>query len=647
MFGALLRGVSELPRRKRRLLLVSLDLTLLLGTVWMLLSIRYWTIYVPDQLVTVGLIVLGPLITVGVFLAFRVYHIVARYLGYYGGLRLGACVAIAAAVWSMVLLLMGQHGVPRSVVLAYVPAGTLVVVLVRMIAASLLSTIGVNVRRRWRGTQAFVPVLIYGVGPEAVRLGKDTSRSRTRKLIGYIEGGNVMAGRFIGRSKVYRQDRIQSLIEAYGIEEIYIADPRQPIAERRKLLSELEGYKVRVRVMPDMESLALGRVSLNMLRGVEGRDLLGREEVPPDPILIARAVAGKCVLVTGAGGSIGSRIALHALKLKPRRLVLLDHSELAIFEIEKDCLAAIADLSEKPELVKVLGSVADMPLVGEILERNEVDVVVHAAAYKHLPIVEEHPLAGISNNVLATQQFAQKCKEFGVERFVLISSDKAVRPKSVMGATKRVAELIIQGLGKEGSETIFTSVRFGNVLESSGSVFGLFRNQIRAGGPVTVTDPNVVRYFMSLEEATNLVLQAAGMAHGGEVFVLDMGDPVKIDDLARSMIRLMGYEERTDANPDGEIEINYIGLRPGEKPMEELVLSEHSISSTQHPRICKSHEPDLDALALKGELETLRLAVGLRSVPLALTCLERIVEGYCAPPFTETIVKKTEKIVLH
>jgi len=608
---------------------------LLLATVWILLCLRYWAVFAPERLETALMIVMGPLLTIGVFLAFRCYHIVARYLGIHGGLRLGVCVAISAALWSMLLLLFGQHGVPRSVVLAYIPAGTGAVVLLRVMAAALFRTIRIDIRRRWRQPQALIPVLIYGVGAEAIQLGKVTSRSNTRKLIGYIDDKNTMAGRFIERHKVYRPDRIPSLVEAYGVEEIYIAATRQSVAEHRSVLGDLERFNLRVRVMPDLESLALGRVNLAQLRGVEGRDLLGRAEAPPDRALLAAAISGKSVMVTGAGGSIGAQIALHAIQLAPRRLVLLEQSEFAIFKVENECLAAMAAMESPPELVKVLGSIGDASLVSDVLSGNDVNVVFHAAGYKHVPIVEEHPLAGISNNALATESLARVCMGHGVKRFVLVSSDKAVRPKNVMGATKRVAELVVQALANEASSTIFTVVRFGNVLESSGSVFGLFRNQIRAGGPVTITDPNVVRYFMSLSEATNLVLQAAAMAEGGEVFVLDMGEPVKIAQLARSMIRLLGYEERTADNPEGDIELKYIGLRAGEKLVEELVLSEHSISSTLHPEIWKSHEPELDALALASGLENLKTAVSMRQVSFALATLERIVEGYAAPPVSQ------------
>lgn len=648
IIDAALQRVVGLPRRKRRALLAAIDFVLLLLTVWLLHSIRYWTLFVPQSVPTFALMILGPLLTVGVFLVFRVYHLVARYLGFYGGLRLAVCVAIAAALWSAFLLNVGQYGIPRSVVLAYVPAGTAVVVLTRLVAAGLLGFIGIELRRPWRRSQGLVPVLIYGTGPHAVQLGKVTRRSKTRKLVGYIDSSRSMAGRYIGRHKVYRFDKIESLMQVHGVEEIYVAEPEQAPAERRELLHKLEPFKLRVRLLPDMEALALGRVSLNQLRGLEGRDLLGREEVPPDPLLVARAIEGKCVMVTGAGGSIGSQLALNALRYNPRRIILLEQSELAIFNVERECASVLAKLDSPPELIKVLGSVGDASLVSDVLRVHGVDVVFHAAAYKHVPIVEEHPLAGISNNVLATERLARTCMGYGVERFVLVSSDKAVRPTNVMGATKRVAELIVQSLAAEGGNTIFTSVRFGNVLESSGSVFGLFEAQIRAGGPVTVTDPNVVRYFMSLREACNLVLQASAMAKGGETFVLDMGEPIKIDALARSMIRLMGYEERTQENPDGDIEITYVGLRPGEKLVEELVLSEQNITGTQHPRIWQAQEPGVDLDALRREIDALKSSVGIRSVPLALASLESIVEGYVPRPLVKTEVRPSDnKVTLH
>ena len=647
LFEGLLRTLATLPRRKRRGVLVVLDLLILLTTVWGLLCLRYWAFFVPAELASVLMIAAGPMLTVGVFFLFRVYHIVARYLDLYGGLRLGACVAIAAVLWAVLLLLLGQHGVPRSVVVAYVPVGTAAVVLLRLAAASLLGKVGISERRGWRTNQARVPVLIYGVGEQAVQLGRTIIRSKTRKLIGYIDDTDILASRYIGREKVYRSDKVSKLVKTHGLEEIYIASNQQSAAERRRLLSEYEKFNLRVRVMPELEALALGRVNLAQLRGVEGRDLLDREEVPPDRLLVAKAIKGKCVLVTGAGGSIGSRIALHALQFEPRRLILLEQSEYAIFEIENQCLAALAELDSPPELIKVLGSAGDSSLIDEVLRRNDVEVVFHAAAYKHVPIVEAHPLEGISNNALATEKLAHACMEYGVERFVLISTDKAVRPTNVMGATKRVAELLIQALNREASGTVFTCVRFGNVLESSGSVFGLFREQIRTGGPVTVTDPNMVRYFMSLGEATSLVLHAAGMAKGGEVFVLDMGEPVKVADLARSMIRLMGYEERTADVPDGDVEIKYIGLRAGEKLVEELVLSNHSISGTQHPRIWMSQEPAPEIEAFNSEFGNLKTATALRNVPLALASLERIVEGYYASRAFHSGLEAHEEYVLH
>lgn len=625
--------------------MAAIDFLLLSGVVWVLSSVRYWTPLIPERLDTLLLGLAGPALTVGVFLVLRVYHIVARYLGFYGALRLGLCVLLASALWSTVLLFYGQSGIPRSVVLAYVPVGTLAVVSARLLAASLLTGIGVKVRRRWQGSQVSVPVLIYGVSDMAVQLGRATSRSKTRTLVGYIDDGKAMAGRSIGRYKVHRLDRIARLVEAHGVEEIYIAVPNQPHADRQFLLKYLENFNLRVRIIPDLEALASGRISLNQLRGIQGRDLLGREEVPAVPTLITAAVKGKCVLVSGAGGSIGSQLALRVLELAPRRVILLDHSEAALYTIDRACRSVLADQEHMPELVSVLGSVQRMELVEEVLREHAVDTVFHAAAFKHVPIVEEHPLAGIANNVLATEQFARACENHGVERFVLISSDKAVRPKSVMGATKRVAELIVQARARTARRTVFTSVRFGNVLESSGSVFGLFRDQINAGGPVTVTHPDVVRFFMSLEEATNLVLQAAGMAKGGEVFVLDMGAPVRINDMARSMIRLMGLDERTLTNPEGDIEIKYIGLRPGEKLVEELILSEHAVAETQHPRIFKAHEPALDSETLDKELQALRAAVTSRDAPLALASLEHIVEGYCAPALPR--VRSAQSIVLH
>ena len=376
--------------------------------------------------------------------------------------------------------------------------------------------------------------------------------------------------------------------------------PKARRRERQAALRQLEPLMVSVRTLPAIEDLAAGRVTVSDLRPVEAEDLLGRDPVPPNATLLARNIADKSVMVTGAGGSIGSELVRQILRQGPRRLVLFDAGEgPALRDRARGAGAAAGEAagvdagqSAPPEIVAVLGSIQNSALVRRTIESNAVETIYHAAAYKHVPIVEHNAVAGLRNNTFGTAVLAEAAEALGVERFVLVSTDKAVRPTSIMGASKRLAEMVLQARAAngKGKHTVFTMVRFGNVLDSSGSVVRMFRRQIEAGGPVTVTDPEAIRYFMSIPEAAALVIQAGAMATGGDVFVLDMDEPVKIDDLAKSMIRLMGLEVRDAKHPDGDIAIEYIGLRHGEKLHEELLLGEN-ITPTEHPRILKSHEP--------------------------------------------------------
>jgi FlaA1/EpsC-like NDP-sugar epimerase len=377
-------------------------------------------------------------------------------------------------------------------------------------------------------------------------------------------------------------------------------------------------------------------VTVSDLRPVEAEDLLGRDPVPPNAALLSRNIGGKCVLVTGAGGSIGSELVRQILRQGPRCLVLLDASEEHLYQIEAQVQellltrrnAAAPGTVVLPEIVSVLGSILDAALVRQTIAKHGIETIYHAAAYKHVPIVEHNAVAGLRNNIFGTAILAEAAESGGVERFVLVSTDKAVRPTSIMGASKRLAEMVLQARAADGAaRTVFTMVRFGNVLDSSGSVVRKFRGQIEAGGPVTVTHRDVIRYFMSIPEAAALVIQAGAMATGGDVFVLDMGEPVKIDDLARSMIRLMGLEVRDPEHVDGDVAIEYIGLRHGEKLHEELLLGEN-VTRTEHPRILKSQEPCLPAVELAEQLDALRAGMEADDVQAIHAVLTRAVEGY-------------------
>jgi FlaA1/EpsC-like NDP-sugar epimerase len=448
--------------------------------------------------------------------------------------------------------------------------------------------------------------LIYGAGEAGVQLARTMSISSDYEPVCFIDDAPALQGRIVAGLRVQPPGRLRQLVDRHHVEQIVVAIPSATAAVRRQLIESLERLGVPVKALPTLTELVDGEVSLADIREITESDLLGREPVPCDPHLFARNLRGKSVLVTGAGGSIGSELCRQVLTQQPARLVLLDHSEFALYTIEQELSHADHDA----ELVTVLGSVLNEALLRSVMQQHEVQTVYHAAAYKHVPIVESNLRQGVMNNVFGTIAVARAARESGVATCVLISTDKAVRPTNVMGASKRIAELVFQGAAASGgpsSKTVFSMVRFGNVLGSSGSVVPLFRRQIRAGGPITITHPDIIRYFMLIPEAAQLVIQAGAMAKGGEVFVLDMGEPVRIADLARKMLHLMGLTERTDANPEGDIAIQYVGLRPGEKLFEELLIGD-DVQRCDHPRIMRAKERHIEPALLDKMLASLRTA---------------------------------------
>ena len=618
----------ELPRFNKRGILVGWDFLLLSVALWLPISLRYTTFYVPRDLTTALLFLSAPLIAVSTFALSGLYKLVTRYLGYRGHTRIIGCIWLSVLIWSLLVFMSGQLGIPRSVVIAYGVLATLFITASRAVAAMLLESVGIRLAELPADAERKA-VIIFGAGQLGVQLLAALRRANDRDPVAFIDTEPSLWRQYVAGLKVYNPDRLGPLIERHNVREILIALPEERRRERRRMLKELAVHPVELKVLPAVEDITSGRVRVSDLRPLEVNDLLGRDKVPPNSELLARKTQDKSILVTGAGGSVGSELVRQLLKHSPRRLVLLDISEAALYEIGEEARTLIGSLhgSARPELVLVLGSVLDATQVRETIAQYGVEVIYHAAAYKHVPIVEQNPICGLSNNTFGAHVLADCAKAEGVELVVLISTDKAVRPTNVMGASKRLAELILQAEAASGGSTVFTMVRFGNVLDSSGSVVRKFRQQIRAGGPVTVTHPEIIRYFMSIPEAAELVIQAGAMAHGGDLFVLDMGEPVRIDDLARLMIRLTGLDVRTPETPEGDIAIVYTGLRPGEKLYEELLIGANT-KPTEHPRILRSDEPFLPRADLERELGLLKAAMNARDVETMHSVLMRTVEGY-------------------
>lgn len=635
---ALRARVIALPGWSKRLLLAANDFAILAFALWSAWSLRLNTFYVPEDLRMAVIFLAAPTVGVAALHAQGLYRHVTRYMTQgSAAYQTYVAVFISILLWALLIVMLGADGVPRSVVLVYALIAAPGIRVSRHLAAKLLR--GLPFPGLGRGDTR-KPVAIYGAGEMGVQLLAALRSDPDCRAVAFLDEDSALWGRRVAGLKVLRPDKVRHLIEREGLKQVLVAMPSLTRQARGAVIRSLEAYPVVVKILPALTDIASGRVQVSDLRPIDVEDLLGRDPVVPDASLLWRDVRGRSVMITGAGGSIGSELSRQILRLGPRRLVLLDVSESALYEIEMQIQDARAlqaaqaartgTVPPEMEIVAVLGSVLDGALVRRALCDHEVQTIYHAAAYKHVPIVEANPFPGLANNSLGTLTVAEAAAAQGVERMVLVSTDKAVRPTSIMGASKRLAELVLQGMAAEpGTRTVFTMVRFGNVLDSSGSVVRRFRKQIEAGGPVTVTDANMVRYFMSIPEAAQLVIQAGAMAAGGDVFVLDMGRPVKIADLARTMIRLSGLEICDAANPDGDIAIEYIGVRPGEKLFEELLIGSNTVA-TSHPRILRNTEPFLPLGELRKEIDRLRDAIERYDLDAVHGVLQRTVEGYKA-----------------
>ena len=585
----------SLSRVNKQIIILSIDSVLLVFMLLASFSIRlgYW--YFP-QSDLIWVILGSPIIAAPIFVRFGLYHAVIRYIGFKALWAVVQAVSLYALIWGVVGFMMAVEGIPRSVILINWALSLLTIGGLRIIARAVLSSRASGNTKR---------VLVYGAGDAGVQLVSALEHASEYHPVGLIDDSKELQGHQIRGLTIYSVSDISSVINKLKVDEVLIAMPSASRTKRLDIINTLEPYPILVRMLPGMAELAQGKVSIGDLREVSIKDLLGRDTVEANKDLLGMNITNKTVVVTGAGGSIGSELCRQIVSLKPKALVLYEMSELALYTIEKE----LSSIDIHPiDIYPILGSVNNKNRLSNVFERFDVDTIYHAAAYKHVPMVEFNNTEGVDNNLFGTLNCAQVAIDTGVETFVLISTDKAVRPTNTMGATKRSAELVLQALAAKQSSTKFTMVRFGNVLGSSGSVIPLFKQQIKEGGPVTVTDKDIIRYFMTIPEAVELVIQAGAMGLGGDVFVLDMGKPVRIDDLAKKMIRLSGLEVKDESHPDGDIEIEYTGLRPGEKLYEELLIGDN-VSDTDNPLIMRAEEEMLTWDEISPILDELQSAI--------------------------------------
>ena len=611
--------VLHWPRAAKLLIVIVLDVFLMTLATWLAFTFRLDELHWPtgDQWRVYGL---APILAVPVFVKFGLYRAIFRYTGHAALTATTGAVAVYGALLLAVLLWAKWHGVPRSL---GVLQPLILLVLIGLSRALARFWLGLGQSHRKPEGR----LLIFGAGTAGVQTASAIGVSGQFILAGFVDDDPEKIGRSINGVRVFAPDEIASVVAKHGVTDILLALPSASRDRRNEIIRSLRSVPAHVRTLPGLDDLASGRVTVRDFRELDVEDLMGRDSVPP--ALLACDLAGKVVLVTGAGGSIGSELCRQIVLMRPRQLLLLDHNEFGLYSIHQELQAICIVKCLTTELVPLLGSVVNPRRLQDVCRTYRPTTVYHAAAYKHVPMVESNPAEGIVNNVFGTLNMARAAIDAGVAQFVLVSTDKAVRPTNVMGASKRMAELVLQALAAQSGKgtTCFGMVRFGNVLGSSGSVVPLFRSQLASGGPLTVTHPEVTRYFMTIPEAAQLVLQAGAMAAGGEVFVLDMGEPVKIMDLARRMVELSGLTVRDESHPGGDIDIAITGLRPGEKLYEELLIGDNPTPTT-HPRIMKAHEDYLAWPILELHLQTLRRAAEDGDIAAIKAVLHACVHGY-------------------
>jgi len=635
-----------IPRYAKQLLVISVDTLLCLLSVWISFYLRlgeFQTFSIVSSVPVLISSVASVALAVPIFVVCGLYRAIFRYSGMPAMMTMTRAILIYGIFFSAIFTFIGVKEVPRTIGL------------IQPIITFILVGASRAVARVWLGglyqreikKSSLPQVLIYGAGSAGRQLASGMINSHEMRVLGFLDDDDRLQGHVLNGLHIYNPVDLEEIANQKGITDVLLAMPTASRERRNQIIGRLSKLKISVRTLPGLSDLLSGKVTFSDVRELDIDDLLGREPVKPNGLLLNRNTHNKTVLVTGAGGSIGSELCRQLLKTQPRRLLLVDMSEFALYQIHQEIQSALelceVSISDDFEVVPLLASVCDEVRMHEIMDTWKPHIIYHAAAYKHVPLVEHNPAEGVRNNVWGTKVCAEAAVRNGVKNFVLISTDKAVRPTNIMGATKRLAEMVLQALNETkhspdsrtfsvsnsafSTKTCFSMVRFGNVLGSSGSVVPLFREQIKNGGPITLTHPDITRYFMTIPEAAQLVIQAGAMGSGGDVFVLEMGELVRIYDLATRIVELSGLMLRNEKNPHGDIEIKVTGLRPGEKLYEELLIGDNP-KPTQHPRILKAHEKFVPWEQLQGQLHSLNLALSVNDVPLIRSFLQKLVTGY-------------------
>jgi len=574
------------------------DYIILIFCFWLSLSLRINSIYLPDSKSTLLLVVCAPLIAIPIFFLFGLYKSLIRYSNFVSLISITQAISIYTFIWFALVLFAGIVEKPYDFLFINWICSIFFTGLIRYSARWFLLKKDIK----------SVNVIIFGAGSAGVQLKYSLNLEPNLNVVGFLDNNQNLRGKYIEGIKVFNPNKLGKIVKKYKVKEILIAIPSLSRLNRNKLLESLKKYHLTIKILPNISDLAHGKVSVSDLKRIKIEDLLNREVRKPDRSLMSKSIHNKNVLVTGAGGSIGSELCRQIIKQKPKSIILLEINEFRLYELERE----LSQNNSSIEIVSIMGNILNQDRFADLIKSYQIDTIYHTAAYKHVPMVEKNIISSVETNIIGTYSCLMVALEQSVESFVYISTDKAVRPTNIMGASKRFTELILQSIVSsedfDSTNTSISMVRFGNVLGSSGSVVPLFTEQIMSGGPVTVTDPKIIRYFMTISEAAELVIQAGAMPSNSNIFILDMGQPVEVLKLARDMIRLSGMTIRDENNPDGDIEIIFTGLRPGEKLYEELLVDEKSVQ-TSHEKIFKAEEAAIEWESIKHYLQLIETSI--------------------------------------